>query len=147
MLILRSLFLKIPNLGGIFINALQQLLIGVVCFSAYISAEHFCGKHSCYIGIIEFTAVASGRQYHVRKLGCFTGRLVCQKDNRCPLLMYHLRSEIHQPGIPGVGDKNSRITCFQITGKIKHVLSMTSVIIYVRKCLSEDRIQKFSHTC
>ena len=76
----------------------------------------------------------------------FHRQAVCQKDNRCPLLMYHLRSEIHQPGIPGVGDKNSRITCFQITGKIKHVLSMTSVIIYVRKCLSEDRVQKFSHT-
>ena len=44
---------------------------------------------------------------HVRKLGCFTGRLVCQKDNGCPLLMYHLSSEIHQPGIPGVGDKTA----------------------------------------
>ena len=146
MLILRSLFFKNFQSGRYIHQCAPAALIGVVCFSAYIGAEHFCGKHSCYIGIIEFTAVASGRQYHVRKLGCFTGRLVCQKDNRCPLLMYHLRSEIHQPGILGVGDKNSRITCFQITGKIKHVLSMTSVIIYVRKCLSEDRVQKFSHT-
>lgn len=146
MLILRSLFFKNFQSGRYIHQCAPAALIGVVCFSAYIGAEHFCGKHSCYIGIIEFTAVTSGRQYHVRKLGCFTGRLVCQKDNRCPLLMYHLRSEIHQPGILGVGDKNSRITCFQITGKIKHVLSMTSVIIYVRKCLSEDRVQKFSHT-
>ena len=139
MLILRLLFSEVSDLGSIFINALQKLLIGVIRFPAYIGAEHFCGKHSCNIGIIEFTAVTSGSQYHIRELGCFAGRFVCQKDNGSPLLMYHLRSEIHQPGIPGVGDKNSRLTCFQITGKIKHVLSMTSVIIYVRKCLSEDR--------
>ena len=146
MLILRFLFSEVSDLGSIFINALQKLLIGVIRFPAYIGAEHFCGKHSCNIGIIEFTAVTSGSQYHIRELGCFTGRFVCQKDNGSPLLMYHLRSEIHQPGIPGIGDKNRRIAFPQVAGKVKHVLPVASVIVYVGKRLPQDRIQKFPHT-
>ncbi len=91
MLILRSLFLKIPNLGGIFINALQQLLIGVVCFSAYISAEHFCGKHSCYIGIIEFTAVALAVSTTSANLAVSQVGLSVKRIMDAPLLMYHLK--------------------------------------------------------
>ena len=84
--------------------------------------------------------------FHIRELGCFAGRFVCQKDNGSPLLMYHLRSEIHQPGIPGIGDKNRRIAFPQVAGKVKHVLPVASVIVYVGKRLPQDRIQKFPHT-
>ena len=146
MLILRFLFSEVPNLGSIFINAFQQLLIGVIGFSAYISAEHFRRKHSRHIGIIKFTAVASGCQDHICKLGRLTGGLICQKDNGCSLFMYHLRSEIHQPGISGIGDKNCRIAFLKIAGKVEHILSVTSVIVYMGKGLPQDGIQKFSHT-
>ena len=145
MLILRLLFSEVPDLGSIFIDTFQQLLVGIIRFPACICTEHLCCEHSCYIGIIEFTAVTSGSQYHIRELGCFAGRFVCQKDNGSPLLMYHLRSEIHQPGIPGIGDKNRRIAFPQVAGKVKHVLPVASVV-YVGKRLPQDRIQKFPHT-